>query len=740
MSTTKLTKWTLAGLLAVSAVTAQAQAFKSQYMVIDLSGGPSAKKYPVSYETKPPDLDFDTCRTKELWLRLVPAGTFMMGSPDDELGRSDNETQRRVTLTQPFYIGVFQVTQAQYELITGTTPSQYKGSTRPVERVSYDMLRGTRKGSQWPTNNDVDDTSFFGVLRAKTGLLADLPTEAQWEYACRAGTVTALNSGNNLTGREQCPNMAEIGRYIRNWNDGKGKYSERHTSVGMYKPNVWGLYDMHGNVWEWCLDKWANHGATAVTDPKGSVTGDGRVWRGGCANLDGDVAHACRSASRVGWWLNSNDMGESVGFRMVVLPNQGQAATPRQPALPSEPTPIAESPKEAKTPKAAFDAKKTEALFAGTDWNFTCGWNNFDCTVTFARDGRVKYKSGKDWQHAFAEGKWEPSGPQSVTVGNTVCEITPDRKRIYVTDPDEKRCAVVYRGTKMPTLDAKIIKMLCKPNTVWATQINGRRVTFAFDAEFIVASNLNEGKTDLRGKWNGFGEGHFIELGLIDYWGVWVLAQDAEGGWVFKNYHHEFRPEPAQPGDPLPSRKANARAKPDQPVQTVPEKAPGEAAQPKEAVILGDTEEELAETCAEFKAVWDVYKTNAEKINAEFQPKFDALQQQYGKALETLKGTAQRRGDLDKAKAVIAEMARFEETKSLPPEPDKDAIAEIKTLQANAIRPFTPLEKDRLARMTTLTRRYGQALEQLQTDLVKAGKFDEATAVRTMRERAKRAE
>jgi len=170
----------------------------------------------------------------------------------------------------------------------------------------------------------------------------------------------------------------------------------------------------------------------------------------------------------------------------------------------------------------------------------------------------------------------------------------------------------------------------------------------------------------------------------------------------------------------------------------LPSKPVQPTATPTATVALGDAEDALAETCAEFKAIWDVYKANAGKINAEFQPKIDAAHQQYGKALETLKGTAQRRGDLEKIQAIVAEMERFEETKSLPPVPDEDAIAEIKALQANAIRPFAVLEKDKLARMATLTRRYGQALEQLQTDLVKAGKFDDAAAVKEARERAKR--
>ena len=172
---------------------------------------------------------------------------------------------------------------------------------------------------------------------------------------------------------------------------------------------------------------------------------------------------------------------------------------------------------------------------------------------------------------------------------------------------------------------------------------------------------------------------------------------------------------------------------------TAPQQANAPAATTA-AEQLGDAEEQLAATCAEFKNVWDVYKVNAEKINAELQPKFDALQQQYQKALETLKSTAQNRGDLEKVKAIIAEMERFEATKNIPSAPDEETIAEIKNLYANAAKPFAALEKDKASRMTALTKRYGQALEQLQASLVKAGKLDEATAVKAARERAKQAE
>ncbi|MBO7448595.1 SUMF1/EgtB/PvdO family nonheme iron enzyme, partial [bacterium] len=129
------------------------------------------------------------------------------------------------------------MTQKQYELVTGSTPSEHQGNARPVERVSYNMLRGTDKGAGWPANNEVDEDSFFGILRDKTGLSFDLPTEAQWEFACRAETTTALNSGKNLTGTNEDANMNEVGRYSYNQNDGKGGYSQ-HTTVGSYLPNA----------------------------------------------------------------------------------------------------------------------------------------------------------------------------------------------------------------------------------------------------------------------------------------------------------------------------------------------------------------------------------------------------------------------------------------------------------------------------------------------------------------------
>ncbi|MBR5946947.1 formylglycine-generating enzyme family protein, partial [bacterium] len=161
------------------------------YMVVDLSGGTNATSFAISYLDDVPEGGWtEEYKTTKLVLRKVEAGKFTMGSPKDELGRYYDEVQHEVTLTKDFYIGVFETTQEQYKLIMGYNPSIYEGSARPVEGVSYDMPRGEDKGAGWPTSYDVDDDSFFGILRTKTQMTFDLPTEAQWEFACRAGTTT----------------------------------------------------------------------------------------------------------------------------------------------------------------------------------------------------------------------------------------------------------------------------------------------------------------------------------------------------------------------------------------------------------------------------------------------------------------------------------------------------------------------------------------------------------------------
>lgn len=299
------------------------------YLVIDLSSGPSATSYPIRYTAVPPDLANDACRTDELWLRRVAAGSFTMGSPTGEVGRTANETPHTVTLTKGFYIGVFEVTQQQWYHVTGQKPSYYNNAncwaTRPVENISYNTIRGSTDGANWPASSTVDATSFIGKLRARSGLASlDLPTEAQWEYACRAGTTTALNNGANITSTTSDPSLGCLARYKYS-----GGYLENGTvqpsqsvgdinataKVGSYPPNAWGLYDMHGNVWEKCLDWFTgNLGTAGVADPVGAASATaGRSSRGGGC---WDNAEYCRSAMRLISAPNSAHPRQ--GLRLVV--------------------------------------------------------------------------------------------------------------------------------------------------------------------------------------------------------------------------------------------------------------------------------------------------------------------------------------------------------------------------------------------------------------------------------------
>jgi formylglycine-generating enzyme required for sulfatase activity len=209
----------------------------------------------------------------------VPPGTFLMGSPANEADRSDVETQHRVTLTRGFWMGVHQVTQAQWQAVMGTNPSAFKGDYLPVEQVSWD-----------------DAAQFCEALGKKDGQTYRLPTEAEWEYACRAGTTTPFHFGATIS-TEQV-----------------NHYNSRTTPVGSFPANGWGLHDTHGNVWEWCGDWYGGpFPSFDLTDPQGGNTGERRVRRGGSWN---DLPFGCRAAFR--------DHGApgvrhgTIGFRVVL--------------------------------------------------------------------------------------------------------------------------------------------------------------------------------------------------------------------------------------------------------------------------------------------------------------------------------------------------------------------------------------------------------------------------------------
>jgi formylglycine-generating enzyme required for sulfatase activity len=278
-------------------------------------------------------------RWKKDWLllRQIPStggGTVTLGSPTYETGREGaSETQRTVRITAPFYMGVYEVTQYQWQQIgTRSMPSKWNSPTwrdeRPVEMVSWHDIRSSAAGNvavtgtDWPNDGHaVGPGSFMYVLRAKTGevLEFDLPTEAQWEYACRAGTTLAWNNDTGSTNSTSDANLGLLGRYQRNggqinttgstWVDPDNAAalgsvlavttSNATAAAGSYLPNAWGLYDMHGNVWEWCLD-WYVSGDTALLsgdDPQGPTSGLGRTRHGGGWS---SAASNCRSARRNG--------------------------------------------------------------------------------------------------------------------------------------------------------------------------------------------------------------------------------------------------------------------------------------------------------------------------------------------------------------------------------------------------------------------------------------------------------
>ena len=231
----------------------------------------------------------------ELEMLWCPPGTFTMGSPASEADRVDDETRHTVTLTEGFWLGKYEVTQAQWESIMGSNPSHFVGSNLPVENVSWDEV-----------------TLFCAKLtererkagRLPEGYAYQLPTEAQWEYACRAGTKTAFSFGNSITAKQA------------NYND----YVGQTTAVGSYPANAWGFHDMHGNVWEWCRDRYGDYPSGTVTDLMGPADGSERVLRGGSWNFIGQYL---RSANRNGFGPGFRSY--YLGFRPSLRLVQGKA-------------------------------------------------------------------------------------------------------------------------------------------------------------------------------------------------------------------------------------------------------------------------------------------------------------------------------------------------------------------------------------------------------------------------------
>ncbi|OQX06327.1 MAG: hypothetical protein BWK80_50895, partial [Desulfobacteraceae bacterium IS3] len=231
----------------------------------------------------------------------IPPGEFMMGSPENEPGRRDDETLHRARLTSGFYMQTTPVTQEQWKKLMGNSPSYFKGATLPVENVSWN-----------------EAVEFCEKLSRNTGKKYRLPTEAEWEYACRAGTDTPFSFGVCLS--------TDQANYDGNYplkGCPKGNYTGKTVSVASFPSNDWGLYDMHGNVWEWCQDWYGNYSSNAVTDPTVPSSGLYRVLRGGSWL---SLARLCRSANRD--WESPVNQRSSLGFRMV-LPQDQVTSVPK---------------------------------------------------------------------------------------------------------------------------------------------------------------------------------------------------------------------------------------------------------------------------------------------------------------------------------------------------------------------------------------------------------------------------
>ncbi len=246
--------------------------------VTSVSNEKDITKEPTKKESSGKEEITDLGKDVKLEMILIPAGKFVMGSPASEKGHRVNETQHEVTLTKPFYMGKYEVTQEQWDAVMVNNRSFYRGPKLPVTSVSWENCQ-----------------EFIKKLNAKTSGGYRLPTEAEWEYSCRAGTTTAYSYGDSITKNDS--NVEGLSTKV----------------VGSYKPNAFGLYDMHGNVWEWCEDWKVDYPKEAVIDPKGPEAGKNRVLRGG--SFTGVGMHS-RSAN---WFDNlpSTWNIDYLGFRLA---------------------------------------------------------------------------------------------------------------------------------------------------------------------------------------------------------------------------------------------------------------------------------------------------------------------------------------------------------------------------------------------------------------------------------------
>jgi formylglycine-generating enzyme required for sulfatase activity len=319
-------------------VKAWSKSVPPDYLVVDLrltnTDTCSTRMYYANVQSIPGGVTNDIYKTKKLLMRRIPAANvaWRMGSPVGETGRATADAEHYVSFAEDYYIGVYPITMGQYRQICGVTPVKAmsgidmsivtNADAHPAGGISYAYNKNDPSGAWlrkdiWPQNKvwSLDNFNSDGAIAKVSrlsGIPFDLPTEAQWEYACRAGTGTAYSSGKECTAGGEtlpCPNMDEVGWYNQN--------TKTTQPVGHKRPNDWGIYDMHGNVWEWCIDWYGTFVETVssdpVKDPYGAETNTGkkRVRRGGGYSSG---AKFCRSGGRG----SGADTGNYVnhGFRL----------------------------------------------------------------------------------------------------------------------------------------------------------------------------------------------------------------------------------------------------------------------------------------------------------------------------------------------------------------------------------------------------------------------------------------
>jgi formylglycine-generating enzyme required for sulfatase activity len=284
---------------------------QSPHLVSNLTGKPAVL---VRLDGNPAgSLAKEVVNSVKMKFKLIPAGSFTMGSPNDEEGRGEDEGPvHKVKITRPFYLSAFLVTQAQYKAVMGENPSHFAAKGPGSDEVrGHDTDEFPVESVSWHEAKKFCDKLTALPDERKAGRAYRLPTEAQWEYACRAGTSTPFNFGKSASSKE----ANFDGNYPYGGGE-KGKFLERPTKVNSYEANRWGLHDMHGNVYQWTAD-WYEinyYASSPEVDTQGPKTGTARVMRGGCFRIEGRF---CRAAFR--GYDDPDHRRDNIGFRVLLV-------------------------------------------------------------------------------------------------------------------------------------------------------------------------------------------------------------------------------------------------------------------------------------------------------------------------------------------------------------------------------------------------------------------------------------